>query len=81
VPVNLGKEVFTGVCATCHGFRGEGLIGPAIATNPILADPKALRDLLRNGIGKMPAVGATWDDRMMNNALAYLKTFGAKHGG
>jgi cytochrome c oxidase subunit 2 len=79
--VNLGKEVFAGVCAKCHGFRGEGLIGPAIATNPILADPKALRDLLRNGIGKMPAVGATWDDRMMNNALAYLKTFGAKHGG
>src|SRR5438128_1018014 len=26
--VRVGKQVFYGVCASCHGFRGEGLIGP-----------------------------------------------------
>ena len=81
-PVRVGKEVFYGVCASCHGFRGEGLIGPAIATNPTLNDPKALRQLLRNGFGKMPAVGATWDDRLMNDAVGYLKArFGGKTSG
>ena len=29
---NVGREVFEGVCASCHGLSGEGLIGPAIAT-------------------------------------------------
>jgi len=80
--VRVGKQVFYGVCASCHGFRGEGLIGPAIATNPTLNDPKALRRLLRNGFGKMPAVGATWDDKLTNDAVGYLKSrFGGKTSG
>lgn len=79
--VGLGKQVFEGVCASCHGFRGEGLIGPAIATNPTLSDPKALRELLRNGLGKMPAVGAQWDDKLMNAAIGYLDSrFGGTSG-
>jgi cytochrome c oxidase subunit 2 len=79
---SLGKQAFTGVCASCHGFNGEGLIGPAIATSPTLQDPKALRDLLRNGIKTMPAVGKTWDDRLINALAAYLKTkFGGSSGG
>ena len=78
----LGKQVFTGVCASCHGFNGEGLIGPAIATSPTLQDPKALSDLLRNGIKTMPAVGKTWDDKLINALAAYLKTkFGGAGGG
>ena len=62
----VGKEAFIGVCASCHGFRGEGLIGPAIATSPTLQDPKALRTLVKNGSGKMPAVGLTWSDQTIN---------------
>jgi cytochrome c oxidase subunit II len=78
----LGKEAFTGVCASCHGFEGEGLIGPAIASSPILQDPKALRDLLRNGSGAMPAVGRTWDAKLFNALAGYLKSrFGAPSGG
>ena len=78
----LGKEAFTGVCASCHGFKGEGLIGPAIATSPTLQDPKALRDLLRNGSGAMPAVGRTWDAKLFNALAGYLKSrFGAPSGG
>ena len=78
----LGKQAFTGVCASCHGFNGEGLIGPAIATSPTLQDPKALSDLLRNGIKTMPAVGKTWDDKLINALAAYLKTkFGGAGGG
>jgi cytochrome c oxidase subunit 2 len=81
-PGRVGKEAFVGVCATCHGFRGEGLIGPAISASPALQDPKALRTLVKNGTGKMPAVGRTWSDQTINAVAAYLKTrFGGSAGG
>jgi len=53
----LGKEIFVGVCAKCHGLAGQGQIGPAIAQSPILQDKQGLTTLLRNGRGLMPAVG------------------------
>jgi len=76
IPVGaaLGKQVFNGVCASCHGFRGEGLIGPAIATSPTLQDPQALRTLLKEGKGKMPPVGLTWSDQTLTAVSAYLKS-------
>jgi cytochrome c oxidase subunit 2 len=78
----LGKEAFTGVCASCHGFNGEGLIGPAIASSTTLQNPKALADLVHNGFGKMPAVGNTWDAKLMNALAGYLKSrFGGGSGG
>jgi cytochrome c oxidase subunit 2 len=78
---SLGKQAF-GVCASCHGFDGEGLIGPAIASSPTLQDAKALGDLVRNGIGKMPAVGNTWDAKLVNALAAYLNAkFGGTGGG
>jgi cytochrome c oxidase subunit 2 len=69
----VGKEVFDGVCATCHGSLGEGDYGPPLAGNSAIADQKALEDLLRNGKNKMPAVGATWDQQTMDSATGYLK--------
>ena len=69
----LGNEIATGVCATCHGFKGEGDYGPPIKDSSVLSDPKALEDLLRNGKNKMPAVGATWDQQTMDSATGYLK--------
>jgi cytochrome c oxidase subunit 2 len=80
-PEPLGKEAFVGVCASCHGFEGEGLIGPPIASHPTLQDPKALRQLVRNGIGKMPAVGKTWDEKLINSLVAYLKSRFGSGGG
>jgi cytochrome c oxidase subunit 2 len=69
----VGKEVFDGVCATCHGSLGQGDYGPALQGNGVVADPKALEQLLRNGKNKMPAVGATWDQQTMDSATGYLK--------
>ena len=56
------KEIVDGACAICHGLAGQGDYGPKIRGSSVLADPKALEALLRNGKNKMPAVGATWDD-------------------
>ena len=79
---SAGKEAFEGVCASCHGLQGEGLVGPPISASPTLQDPKALRTLVKNGVGKMPAVGRTWNAQLTNSLIAYLKTrFGGAGGG
>ena len=76
---DLGRMTFSGVCATCHGFQGQGYIGPAIAGSALLTDRRGLTTLLRQGRGKMPAVGATWGSRQLDATLAYLrKRFGGK---
>jgi len=69
----LGKEIFEGACATCHGLAGQGDYGPSLATSATVRDPKALADLLRTGKNKMPAVGKDWDQTTMDAATAYLK--------
>jgi cytochrome c oxidase subunit 2 len=80
-PEAVGKEIFTGVCATCHGFRGEGLIGPSIAASTTLEDPKALGNLVKHGQGKMPAVGRTWSGQTLASLVGYLKSrFGGQSG-
>ena len=69
----LGKEIFEGTCATCHGLAGQGDYGPPLQGNATLADPAGLEQLLRNGKNKMPAVGKTWPDEEMQAAQTYLK--------
>ena len=79
---NLGEMTFRGVCATCHGFRGEGGFGPTLQGNPALDQPTAIRTLLLNGRGKMPAVGRGWSKTQMNALIAYLKRLpGGSSGG
>jgi cytochrome c oxidase subunit 2 len=69
----LGRAEFQGVCATCHGMKGQGDYGPAIGTNPIITQAGGLESLLRNGKGKMPAVGKSWTKQQLDELLAYLK--------
>ena len=69
----LGKEIFEGVCATCHGLAGEGDYGPKLVGSAVAADPAALARLLQKGGIKMPAVGATWNPDTIAAATAYIK--------
>jgi cytochrome c oxidase subunit 2 len=71
--LELGKEVFTGVCAKCHGLAGQGDIGPNIASNPLLGNATGLATIIREGTGKMPAVGNDWSQAELDDAIAYLK--------
>jgi cytochrome c oxidase subunit II len=78
----LGQETFAGACAKCHGTRGEGLIGPALAGNPVVEQREALEEVVRNGRGQMPAVGQDWDDRQMDALFQYLgEELGGESGG
>jgi cytochrome c oxidase subunit II len=71
--LELGKETFTGVCAKCHGLSGQGDIGPSIASNPLLGNATGLATIIRNGTGKMPAVGQDWPQRQLDATIAYLQ--------
>jgi cytochrome c oxidase subunit 2 len=71
--VELGEEEWAGVCAKCHGLGGEGGIAPLIAGSPILTDPEALAEIVRNGRREMPAVGSGWTDAQIDALVAYLR--------
>ena len=71
-PAELGREEWEGVCAKCHGLNGEGGIGPRIAGSPTLTDAEDLGNLVRNGRGAMPAVGAGWTDEQVSALADYL---------
>ena len=60
--VVLGRAEFEGVCATCHGMQGQGGYGPPLANNPLITQPAAVDEIIRNGRGKMPPVGDSWTD-------------------
>jgi cytochrome c oxidase subunit II len=77
----LGKETFEGVCAKCHGLAGQGDIGPNIAGSALLNDPQALAKVIREGIGKMPAVGDDWTRQQLAAEIAYLQRRFGQGGG
>ncbi len=83
---DLGRAEFQGVCATCHGMKGEGGYGPNLANNPLVTQAAGLASIVRNGRGKMPPVGNTWTDAQMKALIAYTKAHvytgaGASSGG
>ena len=69
----LGQEEWEGVCAKCHGLGGEGGIAPRIAGSPILTEAEDLENLVRNGRGRMPAVGSDWTEDQVDALVAYLR--------
>jgi cytochrome c oxidase subunit 2 len=76
-PATLGKQEFDGVCATCHGMKGQGGYGPAIADNPILTQKSSLARTIRSGVdtprpGTMPPVGNTWTKTQIDALAAYV---------
>jgi cytochrome c oxidase subunit II len=75
----LGRATYRGVCAKCHGFQREGLIGPPL-TGATVANTEAVEQILAEGRGEMPAVGKGWDDAQVQAVIAYLQA-GTASGG
>jgi cytochrome c oxidase subunit 2 len=70
---DLGTEIYTGVCAKCHGLAGEGGIGPQIAGGGAIKDRDQLERLIRNGQNLMPAVGKDWTDREVDAVIDFVQ--------
>jgi cytochrome c oxidase subunit 2 len=74
----LGKQEWTGVCATCHGMDGQGGYGPDISGSTLLTNRASLVGILRTGLdtsraGAMPPVGITWTPAQVTALLNYVK--------
>jgi cytochrome c oxidase subunit 2 len=69
----LGKEEYEYVCTSCHRLN-QTYVGPALGGNPLLRDRKGIETMLREGVGKMPAVGSDWSDAQIDALVAYTKT-------
>jgi cytochrome c oxidase subunit II len=69
---DLGEQIYVGACSKCHGPEGEGLIGPGF-TSAAVADPEAVAEVVRNGRGRMPAVGEEWENFQMEALTDYLR--------
>ena len=74
-PVTLGdaahgRVVFVQKCASCHGTRAEGKIGPRLAGVALTVE--AARAQIDNGGGIMPARLVTGDSEA--DVLAYLES-------
>ncbi len=77
----LGKELWDGVCAKCHGNLAaggaEGGYGPTVASST-LTDRGTLETVIRNGRALparnvMPPVGRDWTDTQLESLYAYLE--------
>ncbi len=83
----LGRATYRGACAKCHGFDGEGAIGPAIAGNGTLQNKEGLTTLLEEGQNLpsnpsfMPPVGRGWSERQIDALIAYVKSNETLAGG
>lgn len=71
--LELGEEIWAGVCAKCHGSLGEGGIAPRIAGSPLLSEPERVAAIVRNGVRQMPAVGRGWSDAQVQALTTFLQ--------
>jgi cytochrome c oxidase subunit 2 len=76
-PATLGRQIFTGVCATCHGMEGQGGYGPVLSSSPLLQQKSSLVQIVRHGQdtsrpGIMPPVGSTWSNQEIDALAAYV---------
>jgi cytochrome c oxidase subunit II len=85
----LGRSEWVGVCAKCHGLKGQGDYGPAIAASPLLTDRQGFETIVREGRdqpnipGVMPPVADGWTKQQLDALFAYAgsKVVGGGGGG
>jgi mono/diheme cytochrome c family protein len=80
-----GAQVFAQNCVTCHGATGLGQPGvaPPLAGNPfVTGDPKAVIDVVENGLHGKPVMGQTygapmpaWKGTLSKSDLAAVITY------
>ena len=71
--VSTGHGFYTESCASCHGSKGQGGIGPRLAHTD-LSDAQ-IAATIKNGVkGQMPAYGAQYGDPQIQALTAYLRS-------
>lgn len=70
-----GKAVYEAHCAACHQANGQGMppVMPALAGNANLKDAQMILNVVKNGRGTMPAVGAAYSDEELKAVATYIR--------
>ncbi|GAB5602995.1 c-type cytochrome [Thermus sp. FJN-A] len=78
-----GKAVYEAHCAACHQANGQGMppAFPALAGNANLKDAQTVLEVIKNGRGAMPAVGASFSEEDLKAVATYIRnSFGNSFG-
>lgn len=78
-----GKSIYEANCAACHGANGQGMppVMPALAGNANLQDAQMILNVVKNGRGAMPAVGANFSEEELVAVATYIRnSFGNNFG-
>jgi len=70
--LNEGRIVFSDNCSACHGNRGQGISGPALAGARLGDDRRVIRQVLFGG-SHMPAFGSVLDDEQVASVVTFIR--------
>ncbi|AFV75189.1 cytochrome c, mono- and diheme variants family [Thermus oshimai JL-2] len=70
-----GKAIYEAHCAACHQATGQGMppAFPALAGNANLQDAAMVLNVIKNGRGAMPAVGAAFSEEELKAVATYIR--------
>lgn len=71
-----GADIYSQLCARCHGADLGGGIGPALGAGSDLVDraDDYIEGVIRGGRGSMPAFGNTLDDSQIDRLIGFLRS-------
>jgi len=78
-----GKALYEANCAACHGANGQGMppVMPGLAGNANLKDAAMILNVVKNGRGAMPPVGAGFTEEELKAVATYIRnSFGNSFG-
>jgi mono/diheme cytochrome c family protein len=78
-----GKALYEANCAACHQANGQGMppVMPALAGNANLKDAAMILNVVKNGRGAMPPVGAGYTEEELKAVATYIRnSFGNAFG-
>lgn len=75
-PDATGSEIYSQLCARCHGGDLQGRIGPSLGAGSEIADrdDDFLYAVITGGRGSMPAFGNTLDDEQVDRLIEFIRT-------
>lgn len=75
-PDATGPEIYSQLCARCHGNDLGGGIGPSLGAGSELADRSDdyLYSVITRGRGSMPAFRTTLDDAQVDRLMQFIRS-------
>lgn len=70
--MGTGGKVFSDICSTCHGSRGQGISGPPLAGARLGDNRHVIRQVLFGG-SHMPAFGSVLDNEQVAAVVTFIR--------